>query len=99
MSAKAELTEKVLVDVKQVARDSKQLLQDCAGTVAEKAHEMSGHLTHAVELGKAACRRLQEKSKETARTADKAIRHHPYQSMGIAFGIGLVVGLVVTRKQ
>ena len=30
--------------------------------------------------------------------ADKTIRDHPYQSIGGAFGVGLLIGVLVTRK-
>lgn len=34
-----------------------------------------------------------------ARNADRAIRKNPYPAVGIAFGVGLLVGLIVKRNK
>jgi ElaB/YqjD/DUF883 family membrane-anchored ribosome-binding protein len=33
-----------------------------------------------------------------ARTADRTIRANPYQAVGVAFGVGLLVGFLMRRK-
>jgi len=98
MNANAVSTEKLVTDLKRVVRDSEDLLQSSAGAVGEKAHEMRERLAQALESAKAACRRLEEKAIEAAKSTDHVIREHPYPSIGIAFGIGLLVGVLVTRK-
>jgi ElaB/YqjD/DUF883 family membrane-anchored ribosome-binding protein len=42
--------------------------------------------------------RAQEKAVESAKDADKAIRTHPYQTVGIAFAVGLLVGFLARRR-
>ena len=59
--------------------------------------ELRAKLEAAVEKAKAVCERLEQKTVEAAKVTDKAIREHPYESIGIAFGVGLLVGLVATR--
>jgi hypothetical protein len=54
-------------------------------------------LEAAIEKTKAACERLEEKTVEAAKATDKAIRQHPYESIGIAFGVGLLIGVLVVR--
>jgi ElaB/YqjD/DUF883 family membrane-anchored ribosome-binding protein len=54
-------------------------------------------LESAIEKAKDTCERLEEKTVAAAKTADKAVRTHPYQAMGIAFGVGLLVGVLATR--
>ena len=56
-------------------------------------------LESAIEKAKDACERLEEKTVAAAKTADKAVRTHPYQAMGIAFGMGLLVGVLATRSR
>jgi len=41
---------------------------------------------------------LEGKAIDGAKTADKTIRDHPYQSIGIAVGVGLLIGVLVARK-
>jgi ElaB/YqjD/DUF883 family membrane-anchored ribosome-binding protein len=85
-------------DLKTVARDTEDLLKASAGEVTEKAHEARARLTAALENAKAACQRLEEQAAASAKAADKVIRDHPYQSIGIALALGLLVGVLVTRK-
>jgi len=33
-----------------------------------------------------------------AKATDKVIREHPYESIGVAFGVGLLIGVLATRK-
>ena len=47
---------------------------------------------------KAIIQRAEEKTVESAKAADKVIRTHPYQTIGIAFGLGLLVGLLARRR-
>jgi len=52
-----------------------------------------------LEKTKEACGRLEEKAAAAAKTADKTVRNHPYQAMGIAFGVGLLVGVLAMRNR
>ena len=40
----------------------------------------------------------EEKAVERAKAADMVIRTHPYQTIGIAFGLGLLIGFLARRK-
>src|SRR6266581_4125841 len=98
MNIKEVSTDKLVTDLKRVVRDSEELLQASAGAVGEKAHEMRERLSRTLESAKATCRRVEDKAIEGAKATDKVIREHPYESIGVAFGIGLLVGALVTRK-
>ena len=91
-------TDRLVSDLKTVARDAEDLLKASAGEVGEKAHEVRARLTAAMERAKDACVRLEEKAVAGAKATDQVIRDHPYQSIGIAFGIGILIGVLVTRK-
>ena len=47
---------------------------------------------------KAVIQRAEEKAVERAKAADRVIRDHPYQTIGIAFGLGLLIGIIARRK-
>ena len=88
----------LVADLKRVARHSEELLQSTAGTVGDKAQEIRERLNDALVETRDTCRKLEDKTLEGARAADKTIRDHPYQSIGLAFGSGLLIGALVTRK-
>jgi len=98
MNIKEVSTDKLVTDLKRVVRDSEELLQASAGAVGEKAHEMRERLSRTLESAKATGRRVEDKAVEGAKATDKVIREHPYEPLGVAFGIGLLVGALVTRK-
>ena len=93
-----ETESKIRADLKRVVQDSEELLVDSAGMVGEKAHELRERLAQKLEVARATCRRLEEKTREAAKATDKVIREHPYPSLGIAFGVGIVLGLLLKRK-
>ena len=66
--------------------------------MGEKAQDVRERLLQTLESAKATCRRLEEKAIEGAKATDKVIRTHPYESIGVAFGIGLLIGVLVTRQ-
>lgn len=94
--------ERVMADLKSLVRDSEDLLKATAGDVSEKAKEARLRVTAALERARATCENVQEqtlaKAKAAAKQADTVIRQHPYESIGVAFGIGLLIGVLVTRK-
>ena len=47
---------------------------------------------------KAMIQRAEEKAVERAKAADRLVRDHPYQSIGVAFGLGLLIGVLARRK-
>ena len=91
-------TERLVGDLKAVARDTEDLLRASAGEVSEKAREARARLTTTLERAKESCARLEEKAIAGAKAADRVVREHPYESAGIAFGIGLLIGVLVTRR-
>ena len=93
-----ESSEKVMQDLKALVHDGEQLLKAGAGELGEKGHELRAKMQATIDSAKATCHRLEEKAVAGAKVADKAIREHPYQAVGIAFGIGLLIGVLATRK-
>jgi ElaB/YqjD/DUF883 family membrane-anchored ribosome-binding protein len=98
MSENAANSEKLVADLKRVVHDSEELLRTSAGVMGAKAHELRERLAQTLESAKVTYRRLEEKAKEGAIATDKAVREHPYESIGVAFGIGLLIGVLVARR-
>ena len=93
-----EANERLASDLKLVMRDAEDLLKATAGQAGEKIGEVRSRLTGALESAKATYAQIQDKTVQAAKTTDKVIRDHPYESLGIAFGVGLLIGVLVTRK-
>ncbi|MBI3869822.1 MAG: DUF883 domain-containing protein [Verrucomicrobia bacterium] len=91
-------TDRLVTDLKRIVRDSEDLLHATKDAVGDKALEVRERLTDALDGAKRTCHRLEEKARDGAKAADRTIREHPYQSIGVAFGVGLLIGVLVTRK-
>lgn len=52
--------------------------------------------TAAWDATRATYQQIQGKTREYSQATDRAIREKPYAAVGIAFGIGLVIGLLAT---
>jgi ElaB/YqjD/DUF883 family membrane-anchored ribosome-binding protein len=42
--------------------------------------------------------RVQESTVAGAKATDRAIREHPYESLGVAFGLGVLIGVLIARR-
>jgi ElaB/YqjD/DUF883 family membrane-anchored ribosome-binding protein len=94
----AESTEKLLHDLKAVVHDGEQLLQAGMHELGERGQAARERLTAALDAAKETGRKLQERAVSGAKVTDRVIREHPYQSIGIAFGLGVLIGVLVARK-
>ena len=91
-------TDRLVSDLKTVTKDAEELLKTVSGEEGNGSNDIRMRLSSAIESAKATYSRLQEKAVAGAKATDKVIREHPYESLGVAFGLGLLVGVLVTRK-
>jgi ElaB/YqjD/DUF883 family membrane-anchored ribosome-binding protein len=47
---------------------------------------------------KLVARRAGQRARESAQAADKIVRGHPYQTLGIALGLGVLIGALGMRR-
>ena len=81
-----------------LADDAQELLAATANVAEAKVVEARKRLAVALERGKQAWGQAQEYAVEKAKAADEVIRDHPYQAIGIAFGVGALLGLLMRRR-
>lgn len=48
---------------------------------------------------KAMVQRAEQKAVERAKAADKLVREYPYPTLGLAFGLGLLIGVLAARQR
>ncbi len=89
---------KLAADFKVVLQDAESLIKATAGDLGERAREARSRLAASLETAKTNCQKMQGEAVERAKAADQLVREHPYESLGIAFGVGLLLGLLVSRK-
>jgi ElaB/YqjD/DUF883 family membrane-anchored ribosome-binding protein len=85
-------------DAQTLTEDAKALLEATSEITDVKVAEARKRLNSAIESSKLTFGRLKDKATESAQLADQTIRSHPYQSIAIAFGIGALLGFLVSRR-
>ena len=93
-----ESTEKLLQDLKAVVHDGEELLRAGAHELGERGEAARERLAAALEVAKDTARKLQDQAVAGAQATDRFIRQYPYQSVSIAFGFGMLIGLLASRR-
>jgi ElaB/YqjD/DUF883 family membrane-anchored ribosome-binding protein len=81
-----------------LVEDAQALLGATAHIAEEKVVEARRRLATALERGREVWGQVQEKAVAGAKATDQAIREHPYQAIGVAFGVGALLGFLFSRR-
>jgi ElaB/YqjD/DUF883 family membrane-anchored ribosome-binding protein len=98
MNTMEQNTGALVSDLKRLVRDSEELLETTTDAVGDKAREVRKRLSETLKAANRTCRGLEDKTIQRAKAADKLMREHPYESLGLALGIGFLLGVVLSRK-
>ena len=82
-------------DVSGLLREAETLVQTSGANLSQ---ESKAHLETALARMKARGERIKHQALSGARATDRVIRKYPYQSLGVVFGLGLVLGVLLRRK-
>lgn len=89
-------------DMKTLVKDAQELFREASLATGEKAEELRNKGLVMLDAAMEKAQQIQavavEKGKEAAQTTDEFVHEHPWQAVGIAAGIGLVVGLLIGRR-
>lgn len=94
--------EKLVSDMKAVVSDAEEILRASAGAAGEKMAEMRAKIE--VSLRDAKLRladaeaALVDKAKAAAAATDDFVHDQPWKAVGIAAGVGLLVGVLIGRR-
>ena len=91
-------TDKFVTELKRIVADSEELLRKTADVVGENAREARERLRDSIETARRTCHDLERKTGRAVRAAGTTVRHHPYESIGIAVAAGVLVGLLLHRR-
>ncbi|MCA0240695.1 MAG: DUF883 family protein [Proteobacteria bacterium] len=94
--------DKLMADLRQVIADAEELLKLTAGEMGEKAGSVRDRLQQRMADAKLRLQALQATAADKARAAGEAaddyVHDNPWQSLAIGAGVGLVVGLLMSRR-
>jgi ElaB/YqjD/DUF883 family membrane-anchored ribosome-binding protein len=94
--------DKLMADLRTVVADAEALLKLTAQDVSEGALGVRQRLQERLAQARDGIAGLQsaatEKAKAVGHAADDYVHEHPWQSVAMGAGIGLVVGLLLARR-
>jgi ElaB/YqjD/DUF883 family membrane-anchored ribosome-binding protein len=91
-------TEAIRNDLAQLVEDARALIAVTADATGEKVVEARNRLAATLEKGKEAYGWMRDKAAEGARTADVAVRKHPYEAIAIGVGVGAMLGFILSSS-
>jgi ElaB/YqjD/DUF883 family membrane-anchored ribosome-binding protein len=81
-----------------LAEDARNLIAATADVAGQKVSDARKRLTVALENGKELYGRVRDQAVEGVQGADQTVREHPYQAIGIALGVGALIGYLAARQ-
>lgn len=85
-------------DLKALLHEAEQALSNTAGEAGEKFDELRERLRDALDSGKYSFDRLKSEATRRAKQADQLVRDNPYYAIGVAAGVGALIGILVSRS-
>ncbi len=84
--------------VQDLVEDTRALLAATADVAGDQVAAARERVASALEAAKDTYAEAQKNAVAGAKAADKVIRDHPYHAIGIAFGLGTLIGLLISRR-
>ena len=81
-----------------LAEDARALLAATTDVAGDKVGEARKRLAAALERGREIYGRVREKAVESVKAADEAVHEHPYHVVGVALGVGALIGYLAARR-
>ncbi len=85
-------------DLKALLHEAEQALSATAGEAGDKFDELRNRLRTALDSGKYSFDRLRAEATRRAKQADHLVHENPYYAIGIAAGVGAVIGILASRS-
>lgn len=94
--------QKLMADFKVVIADAEELLKATAHDASEKAVAARAKIEARLRDAKAKLADLEEvitaRAKQAATATDQYVHDNPWKAVGIAAGVGLLVGMLIGRR-
>jgi ElaB/YqjD/DUF883 family membrane-anchored ribosome-binding protein len=99
MSQTRAAKDQLVQDMNAVMSDSEQLLRSAASDSSDKARSLRSNLEKSLSTARARLSDFQDAAKDqvmaTANDVDDYVKASPWQAIGIAAGVGVLVGAIL----
>lgn len=99
--------EKLMQDLRVVVADAEELLRATAGQAGEKLSEKMTTTRERIQENLTAAKirliateeAVVAKTKQAAKATDEYVHENPWKAVGIGAGVGLIVGMLISRSR
>lgn len=103
MNAQSDVTtDKLVEDLKVVMRDAEALIKATSAQTGEKIQEVRARAEESLRQARTRLNAIEDealqRAREVADATEEYVKENPWQSLGIAAGVGLLVGLLLSRR-
>jgi ElaB/YqjD/DUF883 family membrane-anchored ribosome-binding protein len=100
--AKRTPSEKLLRDLQTVVEDAEALLQATAAQTGERVDTIRSRARESLKQARTRLVEAEgeavEQVREAAASADEYVHENPWQAVGVAAGVALLLGLLISRR-
>ena len=93
--------EKLMQDLRMVVADAEELLRATAGQAGEKVSAARERIQENLAAAKvrlaAAQEAVADKARQAANATDEYVHENPWKAVGIGAGVGLIIGMLISR--
>ncbi|SDF06464.1 YqjD family protein [Pseudomonas seleniipraecipitans] len=94
--------EELLEEFQALVRDTETLLQHSASLVGDQAEELRAQIRESLGRARSTLKNTEEsvvlRGKAAVGATEDYVQTHPWQTIGIAAGIGILVGMLISRR-
>lgn len=94
--------DKLAADLRVVIDDAEELLKATASQAGDKVAAARVKIQESLDVAKGKLARLGEagvdKAKEAAVATDDFVHEHPWKAVGIGAAVGVIVGMLISRR-
>jgi ElaB/YqjD/DUF883 family membrane-anchored ribosome-binding protein len=85
-------------DLGALAKDARSLITATAEVATQKLGDVRQRVVETVETAKETAGRVRDQAVDYAKATDEAVHEHPYKAIGIALGVGALLGYLISRR-
>ena len=102
MKSKATSADKLMEDLRLVVTDAEELLRATAGQAGEKVGAARARAEQSIDAAKTRIAQAgyaaAAQTREAAKATDTYVHDNPWTAIGVAAAVGIVIGVLLTRK-
>jgi len=95
-------SDKLMQDLRVVVADAEDLLKATASQTGERIEKARARAEESLRIAKERLRQagqvMEENARQAAESVDRAVHDNPWSAVGIAAGLGIVIGILLGRR-